>query len=378
MAFSDSKPHYALLDGLRGVAALAVVWCHIFEGYQFAGQKPFIEVVNHGYLAVDFFFILSGFVIGYAYDDRWGRSLTLKGFFRRRLIRLHPMVIMGGLLGALSFTLTGFERWDGTHATLGLTLLAMVCCWLMLPAVPGTARDVRGNGEMFPLNGPFWSLFYEYIGNVAYALIIRRLPTRVLAALSCLLCMGLAWYAITDHAGYGSICVGWTLDQTNALGGILRMLCPMTMGMLLSRVFRPVKVRGAFWLCTVVLLLIFHVPHLSATGTVTANGLFESACIIIVFPLLVWLAASGKTTDATSTRVCRFLGDISFPLYLVHYPLMYAFYLWLIHTGQCTFAQTWPVALCVIAASVLLAWVCLRFYDIPVRKWLTRLCSKQA
>lgn len=90
----NSKPHYALLDGLRGVAALLVVWYHVFEGFQFAGNKPVIDFINHGYLAVDFFFILSGFVVGYAYDSRWGKTLTTGGFFRRRLIRLQPMVCM--------------------------------------------------------------------------------------------------------------------------------------------------------------------------------------------------------------------------------------------------------------------------------------------
>lgn len=122
----DSKPHYALLDGLRGVAALLVVWYHIFEGFQFAGNKPVIDFINHGYLAVDFFFILSGFVVGYAYDNRWGKTLTLGGFFRRRLIRLQPMVCMGAVIGAASFLLSGMEGWDGTHATLWLTFLAFV------------------------------------------------------------------------------------------------------------------------------------------------------------------------------------------------------------------------------------------------------------
>ena len=65
-AFSDTKPHYELLDGLRGVAALLVVFYHIFEGLSFAAGGTLITVINHGYLAVDFFFILSGFVIGYA------------------------------------------------------------------------------------------------------------------------------------------------------------------------------------------------------------------------------------------------------------------------------------------------------------------------
>lgn len=188
MAFTDSKPHYALLDGLRGVAALLVVWYHVFEGYQFAGNKPVIDFINHGYLAVDFFFMLSGFVIGYAYDDRWGKSLTTSKFFRRRLIRLHPMVMMGALIGAISFLLTGMERWDSSHSTLLLTLIALICSWLMIPALPGMPREVRGNGEMFPLNGPCWSLFFEYIGNILYAFIIRRLSTRTLAWLTALLC----------------------------------------------------------------------------------------------------------------------------------------------------------------------------------------------
>lgn len=374
MTFSDSKPHYALLDGLRGVAALLVVWYHVFEGFQFAGNKPVIDFINHGYLAVDFFFILSGFVIGYAYDDRWGKSLTMGGFFRRRLIRLHPMVVMGAVIGAASFLLSGMERWDGTHSTVLLTLLALLCSCLMIPALPGMPREVRGNGEMFPLNGPCWSLFFEYIGNILYALLLRRLSTRGLAWVSALLCCGLAWFAVTNQSGYGSIGVGWTVDTINMLGGTLRMLCPFTLGMLISRVFKPIgKVRGAFWPCSLVLLVLFHVPFIEGDASFSFNGVFEAVCIICVFPAIVWFAASGTTTDCTTRRICRFLGDISFPLYIVHYPLMYAFYMWLIKTKLYTFAATWPMALATVACSVCIAWLCLRFWDEPVRKWLGRL-----
>lgn len=370
----DSKPHYALLDGLRGVAALLVVWYHIFEGFQFAGNKPVIDFINHGYLAVDFFFILSGFVVGYAYDNRWGKTLTLGGFFRRRLIRLQPMVCMGAVIGAASFLLSGMERWDGTHATLWLTFLAFVCGCLMLPALPGMPREVRGNGEMFPLNGPCWSLFFEYVGNIVYALFIRRLSTRLLALLSFALCCALAWFAVTDQSGYGSIGVGWTVDRTNILGGSLRMLCPFTMGLLLSRIFKPIHyARGAFWTSAALLLIIFHVSYIYSDGALSLNGMFEAACIIAVFPLVVWYAASGKTTDIASTRICRFLGDISYPLYIVHYPLMYAFYMWLIKTRQYTLHETWPAALAAVTASIILAWLCLKLYDMPVRKWLRNL-----
>lgn len=373
MTFSDSKPHYALLDGLRGVAAMLVVWYHVFEGFQFAGNKPVIDFINHGYLTVDFFFMLSGFVIGYAYDDRWGKSLTMSGFFRRRLIRLHPMVMLGALIGAISFLLTSMERWDGTHSTLLLTLIALVCSWLMIPALPGMQRDVRGNGEMFPLNGPCWSLFFEYIGNILYALIIRRLSTRALAWLTALLCCALTWFAVTNQSGYGSIGVGWTVDTTNLLGGTLRMLCPFTIGMLMSRVFKPIKnVRGAFWICTIILLVLFHVPFIDGGTPMSLNGIFEVACIICIFPIIVWLGASGTTTDNTSRRICRFLGDISFPLYIVHYPLMYAFYMWLIKTELYTFSETWPIAISTMACSVCIAWLSMRFYDEPIRKWLKK------
>ncbi len=372
MQLTDTKPHYPLLDGLRGVAALLVVWYHIFEGFQFASGKPTIDFINHGYLAVDFFFILSGFVIGYAYDDRWGKTLTLGGFFRRRLIRLHPMVVMGAAIGLVSFLLTGMERWDGMHSTFAMTILAFLCSCLMIPALPGMPREVRGNGEMFPLNGPCWSLFFEYIGNIIYAFILHKLPTKILAFVSVLLCCLLAWFAITDQSGYGSIGVGWTVDGINVFGGALRMLCPFALGILLSRVFKPAKkVHGVFWICTVVLLALFHVPFISGGTNFCWNGVFEAVCIIGIFPLVVWFAASGKTTDVVSTKICRFLGDISFPLYIVHYPLMYAFYMWLIKTEQYTLAETWPVAIAVVAGSIILAWLCMRFYDIPIRKWLT-------
>lgn len=377
MAFSDSKPHYVLLDGLRGVAALLVVWYHIFEGFQFASGKATIDGINHGYLAVDFFFILSGFVIGYAYDDRLGKSLTVASFFRRRLIRLHPMVMMGALIGFISFAFTGFERWDGTSAGVGHSLLALVAAWLMLPALPGMPREVRGNGEMFPLNGPCWSLFFEYIGNVLYALLIHRLGTKMLAALCAALSCALAWFAITDQSGYGSIGVGWTVDSVNMLGGSLRMLCPFTIGMLMSRVFKPLKVRGIFWICAMMLVMLFHVPNIVGGEPWSWNGVFESVCIIGIFPVIVWMAASGKTTDTMSTHICTFLGDISFPLYIVHYPLMYAFYRWLIHTKQYTLAETWPMALFVVVGSVLLAWACLKLYDVPVRKWLLRVVFRK-
>ena len=89
------------VNGLRGVAALMVILYHIFEGF---ATSPTDQRFNHGYLAVDFFFVLSGFVIGYAYDDRWKAGFKTKGFFKRRLIRLHPMIVLGFVLGFITFS----------------------------------------------------------------------------------------------------------------------------------------------------------------------------------------------------------------------------------------------------------------------------------
>lgn len=371
-AFTDTKPHYELLDGLRGVAALLVVFYHIFEGLSFAAGGTLITTINHGYLAVDFFFILSGFVIGYAYDDRWKRNMTLGNFFTRRLIRLHPMIIMGTIIGAITFCIQGSVQWDGSHVATSAVMLALLAAMFFIPAYPGAGYDVRGNGEMFSLNGPSWSLFFEYIGNILYALFIHRLSNRGLAILVALSGIRLAWFALFDIVGYGMLGVGWTLDGANFWGGMLRMLFPFSLGMLLSRHFRPIKIRGAFWICSAALLILFCVPYIEGKSPVCLNGVYELICIALIFPALVWIAASGKTTDKQSTRICRFLGDISFPLYAIHYPLMYLFYAWLIKNKLYTFTECWQMAALVYTGSILLAYLCLKCYDEPVRKWLSR------
>ena len=372
-AYADSKPHYELLDGLRGVAALLVLFYHIFEGLSFASGGTPITVINHGYLAVDFFFILSGFVISYAYDDRWGKTMTTGNFFKRRLIRLHPMIIMGVILGTITFFLQGGVQWDGTKVATSAVMLAMLCAMFFIPAVPGVSYEVRGNGEMFPLNGPCWSLFFEYIGNILYALFIHRLSTKALTVLVGLLGITLAWFTTFNVSGYDMIGVGWTLDTVNFFGGALRMLFPFSMGMLLARHFKPMNVQGAFWICSVILLLLFCVPYIvTENSPISLNGLFEAICILFIFPILLWVGASGKTTDNFSSRVCKFLGDISYPLYAVHYPIMYLFYAWLIDHKLYTITEAWPMALAVYLGNILLAYLCLKLYDEPVRKWLTK------
>lgn len=370
-AFKDTKVHYAILDGLRGVAALMVVIYHIFEGYAFAGGG-IIESLNHGYLAVDFFFILSGFVVGYAYDDRLGKSMKTKDFLKRRLIRLHPMVIMGAVLGAATFCIQGSTQWDGTEISISLVMLSMLCAILFIPAIPGGCYEIRGNGEMFPLNGPSWSLFFEYIGNILYALFVRRLSTKLLTAIVVSLGIGYTAFAVFDASGYGNMGVGWTLDSINFLGGMLRMLFPFSMGLLLSRNFKPFKVKGSFWLASSILIIIFAIPYIPSDGNICYNGILEAVCVTLIFPILVRLGASGSTADHKSTAICNFLGRISYPLYMIHYPIMYLFYAWLIENKAPAFAETWQAALGVYVTCIILALLCMKLYDEPVREYLAK------
>ena len=367
-AYADTKPHYEILNGLRGVAALMVIWYHVFEAF---ATSPYDQKFNHGYLAVDFFFVLSGFVIGYAYDDRWNR-MSMRDFFKRRLIRLHPLVVIGAVFGAVAFLIQGSVQWDGIQIGLSWVMLSLLMTMFLIPAFPGTGAEVRGNGEMFPLNGPSWSLFFEYIANILYALILRRLSTKALALLVAVTGAGLASFAIFGLSGYGHLGVGWSLLDHNFLGGSLRLMFSFSAGMLMSRVFKPSQIRGAFWKASLIIVVLLSMPYVGNAETSWMNGIYDSVLVLFLFPLLVYMGASGKTTDNITKRLCRLLGDISYPLYMIHYPFMYLFYAWVWkHDPALTLAETWPVALLLFFGNIALAYLVMKFYDIPVRRWLT-------
>ena len=225
-AYADSKPHYDILDGLRGVAALLVVVFHLCEAH---ATSHFDQLLNHGYLAVDFFFALSGFVIGYAYDDRWGR-MTVGGFFKRRLIRLQPMVVLGMAVGAALFYFQDCDMWP-VHAVPVWKMLAVMLVGMTLLPVP-VSMDVRGWQEMHPLNGPGWSLFYEYCANILYALVVRRFPKWLLGVLVAVSGATLIRFALTSPSG--DIIGGWSLTAEQLGVGFTRMMYPFFGGLLLS------------------------------------------------------------------------------------------------------------------------------------------------
>ena len=102
------------------------------------------------------------------------------------------------------------------------------------------------------------------------------------------------------------------------------------------------------------------------------NSLYEVACIAFVFPLIVWLGACGVAENKATERINKFLGEISYPLYIIHYPVMYLFYMWLINNQYYGLKDTILAPVLVIVVSVAMAYAALKLYDEPVRRWLSK------
>ena len=380
--YLPSKPRYEILDGLRGVAALMVIVFHCFETYI---PRVGTQIINHGYLAVDFFFLLSGFVIGYAYDDRWN-AMTVWGFFKRRLVRLHPMVVAGTLTGAALFFFAAGSYFPMIMQVEAWKLVLCIVLGLLMIPCP-TGLDIRGWGETNPLNGPNWSLTFEYIGNILYALVLRRLPTAILA----LLCLGSIFFTLDLTLGWDvflllprgpqyTVIGGWSITPDQIYIGFVRLGYPFLCGLLMSRMLSAritesnpsgsmLGMRGGFWWASLLLVVIFSMPVIGGhTGFV--DGLYQAFSIIVLFPVVVLIGAGSKTTDKRSGAWCEFLGAISYPLYITHYPLMYMQMAWVERNSNAPLWIHISLNVGVVLVSVFMAWAFLKLYDEPVRAWL--------
>ena len=363
-AYLESKSHYEILDGLRGVAAILVVTFHVLETY--SGDR-FHQIINHGYLAVDFFFVLSGFVVAYAYDDRW-EKMTQWDFYKRRLIRLQPMVIMGTIIGAVLF----YFQASGAFPLIAGTpvwkmLLVMLLGFTMLP-LP-VSMDIRGWQEMHPLNGPAWSLFFEYIANILYAVIVRKFSKTLLAIFVFLSACFLVQYLVMGPQG--DVIGGWALDKTQLHVGFARLLYPFFAGVLLCRMGKLIRIKGAFAVCSLLLIIVFSIPRIGGTENLWMNGIYESVVIIIFFPLIVSIGAGGSLTGKYATTICKFLGAISYPIYITHYPLIYLHKAWVVN-NKIPMGPGLLAGAVLLIVSISIAYASLKLYDEPVREWLKK------
>jgi peptidoglycan/LPS O-acetylase OafA/YrhL len=364
-AFIDSKKHLLILDALRGIAAIMVIIMHTFELFCKGDYHKLF--VNHGYLAVDFFFMLSGYVMAHAYDDRW-HQMTIRDFFKRRLIRLHPLIILGMTLGAIFFFLQEAPVFPKiANTTVSQLLLVMLIGYTLIP-IP-VSMDIRGWNEMHPLNGPGWSLFLEYIANILHALILRRLPKLLFLLLVCIAAAATFHLGLTNKSG--DFIGGWSLEPEQLRIGFTRLLYPYMAGMLLRRMVALKAGKNTFLLCGILLILVLAFPRVGGYDNVWTNGLYESIVVVFVFPVIIYLGAIGNVRYAITEKICTFLGDVSYPLYITHFPFICVYYAW-VSNNDVTMEEGAPIGILLIIGSIAFAYAALKWYDLPVRTWLAK------
>jgi Predicted acyltransferases len=343
-----TKQHFEILDGLRGIAALAVVLFHFMEWVYTDPTKNFI---GHGFLAVDFFFCLSGFVIGYAYDDRIAK-MGLRKFFISRIIRLHPLVIAGSILGLLAFLFDPF----GGHTELysnGKIILTLLCSLFMIPLPIIADRGFN----LFSFNAPAWSLFWEYIANIVYAFVLYRIGRSYLLLLTIISAFAICYVSYSS----GNLLGGWS--GPTFWDGCARISYSFLAGLLIYRSDWIIKNKLGFIGLSILLLLAFIMPFSNW------NWLSEPLVVLLYFPLLIALGA-GAVLTPNFKKVCVFSGNISYPLYMTHYAV-----LWMFGNYYTTHKpDNMQLTTIVISGLILLvgfAYLVMAFYDIPVRKYLS-------
>lgn len=379
---STIKPRFDLLDGLRGVAAMMVVAFHIAECFSY---DPVDKYLNHGYLAVDFFFVLSGFVIGYSYDDRWrgaeGRpSLTVWEFFKRRLIRLQPMVFFGAIVGFLCFYFGDCPTYFKIPSTTILMLLGSTILSAFVIPQPNS-WNLRGVEELSSINVPEWSLFYEYIGNILYAYIFRWLSLKWLITVVVVAALFVLDSALSINI-FGfinpwddvplSLNAGFALTSEQFYIGMTRLCYPFLVGLLMARIGRYISIKGGFWICSLVIIAIIATPYVGGRTYPLLDGIFDAVCVLLIFPLVILIGAGSKLVGEKSNKLCKLLGEISYPLYISHYPLVYIFLAYLDRNPEASADARTLGAIAIYVADLAIAYAALKLYDEPVRAWLKK------
>lgn len=343
----SGQDRFVTLDGMRGLAALVVAGSHISELLQ-------IGVPPHAHLAVDFFFVLSGFVIAHAYEPRLGTSMSALEFLRARIVRLHPLILLGS---GLSLAMLASSSVSGSGPGVG-TLLVTVAAGVLLIPLPR-----QPGSPAFPLDGPAWSLFAEYAVNILFALSITSLTgsrLRWVLAAGVAMVLGLAF----SPAGLESY---W---RTETVGlSLLRVVYPFFAGVLISRLYR--ERQGRLPSVSPLVSMSALIAILLAPSS-RFDIAFQFIMIVAAFPLLVCASARDRLTRGEQ-RWMLLGGRLSYPLYMLHFPLATL----LVPVVAAVLPS--PVALVMIMLLVLGAsHLALLYYDEPVRAWLRSRLTRRA
>jgi len=349
---SNTEPEVFLaLDGMRGIGAMLVVisHCYIFwAGYW----------LPNGFPVVDMFFLLSGFVIAFAYEQKFHAGMSIRKFMLQRLVRLYPLYFLGLMMGAAVRVAMVADR--GPEAA-GEYFVQFIPQLFMLPS-----PDLAGTGTFYQFNGPAWTLFFEMVANVFYIVCWRWLKsTRILAIVVGLSALWLV--AATLTGGNFDMGPAWR----DFWGGFARVGVSFFGGVLLFRlVGSPKKVTGriTWWAIAPALLLpIIVMPEVSKE----LSPWLSLFTVLIVSPLVMWWA-SQMNPPRWLWKPFAMLGSMSYAMYILHYPIFLAMQrvAWKFPELSTIWAP-WS-GIVILAFVFVLAVTMERFYDVPVRTWINR------
>ena len=341
----DRRHRWLALDGARGGAALAVL---IFHLHNF-GPDP----VAAGYRAVDFFFVLSGFVIAHAYGTRLQTGMSFVAFARARLTRLYPLYLAGTALGLITVLAV---RPGLTAGPVGIAVTTLSA----LAMVPAKLAGVR---YLFPLDNPAWSLLYELVANAVFALALGWLkPVRLLQLVVTFL-GGLVLVALIHH----SLSVGPKWDRIAIPGALVRVGFSFFAGVLIER-YRPGwSIRSdlaALGVALAPLGLCLVLPYIGGA---------DLAIDAVLFPAIVWLGAGVQPRSRVGATGSAEAGRLSYAAYTLHFPILL-----LMQAGLA--GRLAPAAAMALtgAAVIVASGLATHLYDEPVRRWFTRRTAREA
>ena len=351
---------YLNLDAIRGVAAISVMLYHF---------SPFLadgKVLPSSYLAVDLFFLLSGFVIAHAYDRKIENGMGFGTFVAIRLIRLYPLYLAGTLLGFF-YLLIKNRLMPGEYMPMSELGTQLTTGMLFIPLVSDVYHTI------FPLNPASWSLFFELIVNIAYVAVFFLLSKRVLTALIAISLILLVVAAVVA----GTLDFGMT--GKTILSGLPRVSFSFFLGVLLCRSMARYQaslgfLRRGWWVEAAILLtlVVFAIAPAGAAGRVA----YDLACIVVVFPIMVVTGAVAPTS-ARLSGFYGWLGRLSYPIYIIHTPML------MIIAGAGKAFSIDPFAhhpwfgIVMAVAVIVIADIATRIYDEPVRRFLQRLLQRR-
>ena len=274
-------------------------------------------------------------------------------------------------------TKRGWLSYSNASVSQAVLLLTLLWCCTLVPMPP--ALDIRGWGCTNPINDPTWTLQFEYLANILYALVFRhlsRLALGVCCAVAAFFTLSLTlnWdflglLASRPAMAY-TVVGGWMLTPSQVYIGLIRLAFPFLSGMLLARYGRFIRLRGGFGWCAALILVLTAMPRLGGTEAMWVNGLYEALVIIALFPLILSIGAGSEVRGKRAQSVCKFLGFISYPLYITHFPLVYLQKSWVYYHPDAPLSTHVAVAVCVYVMAVANAWAAYKLYDLPVRAWL--------